>query len=131
MEDMMDMKVLEKLKEVNKKLCEREKELAVLRYDNIGRKEKIQRIELDTYVGVCNSKTADGKPIYSNDKLREAEVGKRLDSDRGYTTLKEQYNKALLDIDLCLNDLHCTTRLYDLMMTYFSQKDSTSDGTEF
>ena len=128
---MIPEKALEKFKEINLILCKREKELATMKYDNLGRKEKLVKFEMDAYAEVTSEKNSDGKAAYTNDRQREAEVTNRLDSHRTYKTMKEQYTQALLDIDLCVADIHCNTRLYNLMTLYYGQTDQLTGGTEF
>lgn len=46
------------------------------------------RIELRVYVDVCNQRNSDGKPFYSNEKLREAAIQQILSADVPYQNLQ-------------------------------------------
>lgn len=65
--------------------------------------ERIHAAELRTYAIVAGERNEDGKPTFTNDKAREAEIDKRLDYD---TSVRDQKMLALeLSTALKKNDI--------------------------
>ncbi len=70
------------------------------------------KIELKTYVVVCTEKNDDGKPKFSNEKLREAEVKFRLSEDKEYTELTEKYDEETFNLSLSVSDVDLKKRYF-------------------
>lgn len=54
--------------------------------------EEIKNIKVKYYVEVNNEKDDKGKNVYSNEKLRDAEISRRLENDMTYSALDLEYN---------------------------------------
>ena len=84
----------------------------LLYYEAIKTKEEIDRIEGSVYLDVCNEKTADGKPKYSNEKLREIEVKTRLDNDAVHRDLISKHRETLLTEAKTKLEIEHATRMF-------------------
>ena len=55
-------------------------------------------IEGELYSEICLEKTTEGKPAYSNEKVREIELQGRLRRHPKYNEIKKQYDDLVLSI---------------------------------
>lgn len=74
-------------------------------------KESIKRWEIEQLDDIANTVDDNGKPIYSNDAKRKAELERRKASDEQYKALSEALRKAeremainSIDLDKLLNE---------------------------
>src|SRR3990167_2845676 len=67
-------------------------EFVVLFEEKLSLTEKMKEIEIDVAYDVSTESDGNGKKMYSNETLRNAELQKRLKSNSEYETLKIQYD---------------------------------------
>ena len=61
-------------------------------------KERARRIEDKLTVSISTEKTVDGKPLYANQSVRDAEARLRLDKDHDYLSIRDSIAEVVCDV---------------------------------
>lgn len=80
------------LKELIESFQRKKMDFVILFEEKLSLTEKMKEIETDVAYQVSTESDGNGKKVYSNETLRNAELQKRLKSNLGYETLKMQYD---------------------------------------
>ena len=97
---------------VSATICKKETTLADLRIKLRNIELEMKQRELLFYVDVTNEKTPDGKAVYTNEKLREAEISQRLVDVDKYVENKEEFE--LLAIEAGAEDINWQDNTLDI-----------------
>ena len=88
------MVTMEELLDISKQISEKESILFGLRTSLEETKKSIDEKRAKTYVYVTNLKGSDGKPTYSNERLRENAIEDLLAAEKEYQKLIETLKRC-------------------------------------
>jgi len=88
--------------------------------------EALSEIERDTYIKICSEKTAEGKLVFSNDKLRDSELKARLSKDDKYGEILERSRESEKDLVSHTSEKEHLKRCFRIREILLANKDALS-----
>lgn len=98
--EQMRERVLTDLMRLPEEINNQEAEILKLSLEFENSKKELKNYELELLASITNEKNDDGKPIFSNETLRTAELAKRMNAYLEAQRLREKVEKTGFALDV-------------------------------